>query len=120
MVRRRLFQSPKPSVHVSEFVKDVTVPEGVLDAIWSKASQLLTMPNSISKAPGLDVKSHHVISFSGSRPHLVSCKKTGQYVCDKACGNWNSLSICSHTVAVSEINGDLINFILWFKSAKKI
>ena len=65
-------------------------------------------------APGLDLKSHTIISTSGNRPHLVQAKKTGQYVCDKACGNWNSLSICSHTVAVAEVNGELFKFVAWF------
>jgi hypothetical protein len=69
--------------------------------------------------PGLDLKSHTVVSTSGNRPHFVQAKKTGQYTCDKACGNWNSLSICSHTVAVAEMNGDLSKFVSWFVKAKK-
>ena len=60
-----------------------------------------------------------MVSASGKRPHLVSVKKTGQYVCDKGCGNWNSLTICSHTVAVAEINGELSKYISWFIKAKK-
>ena len=59
------------------------------------------------------------MSSSGQRPHLVSTKKTGQYICDKACGNWNSLSICSHTVAIAETNGELPKFVSWFIKAKK-
>jgi hypothetical protein len=118
-VKRRLFQSPEPSVPVSELVGSVPIPEIILNGIWSKAAQLLSMPNAISRAPGSDMKSHAVLSFSGSRNHLVSCKKTGQYVCDKACGNWNSLGICSHTVAVAEVNDDLSSFILWYQKAKK-
>lgn len=117
--KRRLFQSPEPSVPVSELVGKVPVPEIVLSGIWNKAAQLLSMPSAISRAPGSDVKSHVVLSFSGSRHHLVSCKKTGQYTCDKACGNWNSLGICSHTVAVAEVNDDLSSFVSWYQKAKK-
>ena len=89
-----------------------------------KAAELLTTPNAISRAPGVvDSKSHHVISYSGNRPHLISYKKTGQYTCDntcdKTCANWNSLGICSHTVAVAEINSDLPSFVSWFKKVKK-
>jgi hypothetical protein len=50
---------------------------------------------------------------------LAQAKKTGQYTCDKVCGNRNSLSICSHTVAVAEINGDLSKFVAWFVKVKK-
>ena len=57
-----------------------------------------------------------MVSASGKQPHV---KKTGQYVCDKGCGNWNSLTICSHTVAVAEINGELSKYISWFIKAKK-
>ena len=102
-----------------EFTKQVSVPEMVLESIWKKASRLLTTPNAIASAPGLDLKSHSVMSSSGQRPHLVSTKKTGQYICDKACGNWNSLSICSHTVAIAETNGELPKFVSWFIKAKK-
>ena len=91
----------------------------VLQSMWKKASELITTPNIIAPAPGLDLKSHTVVSASGKRPHLVSVKKTGQYVCDKGCGNWNSLTICSRTVAVAEINGELSKYISWFVKAKK-
>lgn len=113
--RRQLFPPKELSVNYMEFTKQVSVPE----SIWKKASRLLTTPNAIASAPGLDLKSHSVMSSSGQRPHLVSTKKTGQYICDKACGNWNSLSICSHTVAIAETNGELPKFVSWFIKAKK-
>ena len=118
-VRRQLFQRDELSVDYTEFTKEVSVPDMVLQSMWKKASELITTPNMIAPAPGLDLKSHTVVSASGKRPHMVSVKKTGQYVCDKGCGNWNSLSICSHTVAVAEINGELSKYISWFVKAKK-
>ena len=53
-IKQRLFQSPEPSVPVSELVGNVPVPEVVLSGIWSKAAQLLSMYDAISRAPGLD------------------------------------------------------------------
>ena len=100
-------------------VNQVSVAAAILESIWNKASQLLHTSNSIAVAPGLDPKSHTVISASGNSPHSVQAKKTGQYVRDKACGNWNSLSMCSHTVAVAEVNGELSKFVAWFVKAKK-
>jgi len=42
------------------------------------------------------------------------------HVCDNTCGNWRSLGIvCSHSVVVAEQNGELRDFVNWFKKAKK-
>ena len=86
-VRRQLFRQDELSVDYTEFSKEVLVPDVVLQSMWKKASELITTPNMIAPAPGLDLKSHTVVSASGKRPHLVSVNKTGQYVCDKGCGN---------------------------------
>ena len=117
--KRQLFPPTSLSVDFVDFSDKVSVSAIILESIWNKASKLLSTSNAIAVAPGLDLKSHTVISTSGNRPHLVQAKKTGQYVCDKACGNWNSLSICSHTVAVAEVNGELFKFVAWFVKAKK-
>ena len=118
-VRRQLFPPANLSVDFVDFCDNVSIAAVVLESIWNKAAQLVNTPNAITVAPGLDLKSHTVISTSGNHPHLIQAKKTGQYTCDKACGNWNSLSICSHTVAVAEINGELSKFVAWFVKAKK-
>ena len=75
---------------INDFCENVSVPKQVLEGIWKKACDLLSTTNAIAAAPGLDVKTHRVVSYSGNRPHIVSVKNTGQYVCDKSCGNWNS------------------------------
>ena len=58
-------------------------------------------------------------SSSGKCPHLVMAKNKGQYCCDSDCGNHKSLGICSHSVAVAEIDGELKGFVDWFVKAKK-
>ena len=50
-----------------------------------------------------------VKSKSGSTPHLVTVTKDFQYKCDDRCPQHRSLSICSHTVAAAESNGELRN-----------
>ena len=117
-VKRQLV-FPSLSIAVEDFSESVTVPTTVLDGIWEKACTLLNTHNAIAVAPGLDVKSHSVMSYSGNRPHIVSVKSTGQHVCDKSCGNWNSLGICAHTVAVAEVNCELSRFVSWFCKDKK-
>ena len=118
-LRRQLFTSQQLSVEVSDFKDQVSIPELVLEGVWKKASSLLKSTNAIAKAPGSDEKAHSVISYSGNTPHMVTLKKNGQYVCDKSCANWNSLRICSHTVAVAELNSDLPQFVSWLIKAKK-
>lgn len=120
-VCRRLFDpndQSELSIRVDSFADLVTVPRSVLDGIWEKAFELATDPNAIASAPGYD-KGHTVKSSSGRRPHLVMAKNKGQYCCDSDCGNHKSLGICSHSVAVAEIDGELKGFVDWFVKAKR-
>ena len=116
-VRCQLFPSANLSVDFVELGDQVSVAAAILDIIWNKASQLLHTSNSIAVTPGLDPKSHIVIRASGNRPHLV-------WANDRAVCMWQSLwelelSMCSHTVAVAEVNGELSKFVAWFVKAKK-
>ena len=76
----------------------------MLDAIWSKATELINDPKEICMVPRGSTKDRIVKSSSGPRPHMVTSKKMGQYACE--CPNWNHL-ICSHTVAAAQDNDDL-------------
>jgi len=48
-----------------------------------------------------------VLSYSGKVPHLVVSSKMGDFICDSNCPNWKGLGICSHSVVVAEVNGQL-------------
>ena len=106
------------SVAVSSIGASVITPIEVLRAIWKKASELLHESKSVVIAPGHGEKSRIVRSYSGSRPHLVTRKKNGQYACDSNCPNWRSLSICAHSVAAAEDNSELHLFVKWFVTTK--
>ena len=108
---------PVLSVSVDE-LNSTTTPTEVLEAIWNKASHLMTEPNAVLLAPGCDSSSRMVKSTSGSRPHLVVWKKSEQFCCE--CPNWRSLGICAHSVAAAEDKHDLHAFVTWFAKAKKI
>ena len=56
-----------------------------------------------------------VLSYSGKMPHMVTPKKGGDFSCDSNCPSWKSMGICSHSVAVAEVNKKLPQFL----SAKK-
>jgi len=52
-----------------------------------------------------------VLSYSGKIPHMVSYNKTGDFTCDINYSNWKGLGICSHSVAVTEVNDQLQEFL---------
>ena len=96
------------SISIKE-LSSVSSPSDVIVAIWSKATKLLHEVNAVVLAPGYDNAARIVKSCSGTRPHLVLRKRSGQYCCDSACPNWRSLGICAHSVA----------YVTWFSKAKK-
>ena len=55
-----------------------------------------------------------VASRSNSHPHLVTKGKNGAYHCDADCVNYRSMKLCSHVVAVAEVNGELSEFVETF------
>ena len=59
-----------------------------------------------------------VISYSSSMPHLVLRGSNGQYRCDDKCIAWTSSGICSHSIAVAEVNHDLHTFLQWYNMSE--
>ena len=91
----------------------VNIPFTCLEGIWVKDKQLIATEGAI--VPAQLPEARMGLSYSGKAPHMVTPKKGGDFSCDSSCPNWKSLRICSHSVAVAEINGKLPQFI----SAKK-
>ena len=60
------------------------------------------------------------MSRLGKRPHLVTKGKTGIYSCDSDCPNWKSMSVCSHTVAVAHISGQMQEFCDQYRKQKRL
>ena len=58
-----------------------------------------------------------VKSKSGSTPYLIFVNRV-KCECDDKCPHFKSIKLCSHTVAASEVNGELREFISWFKTKK--
>ena len=62
-----------------------------------------------------------VASSTGNTPHLVTTLTnfTGQFTCDAQCPMYSTYKkLCSHTVAVAEINGKLAEFVNWISKKK--
>ncbi len=107
-------QSLSTDVHAT----GLPIPQGILDGIWKKASELLSLPGAIGIAPGLAPQARTVISKSRSGFHTIVPGKAGRFSCD--CPNYKSLNVCAHTVAIAEINNVLPQFIAWVKKTTKV
>ena len=91
--------------------KQENIPLKWLEGMWGKASQLITSDNAIIPAPGQDPEVRMVLSYSSKMLHMVTPKKGGYFSCDSNCLTWKSMGICSHSVAVAEINKKLPQFL---------
>lgn len=107
--------SHRCEAHLDVSVSDchiTTLSSGVLDGIWAKAELLITSENSIVNVPWMktQVKAKLVKSSSAEQPHLV--KAIGDhYKCDDRCQMFKGFSLCSHVVAVAQLNGELAAFL---------
>ena len=79
---------------------------------------MLQSKDAIASAPGYPTEARTVKSYSKTGFHLVVPGRNGKYTCD--CPNFQSLSICSHSVSVPELNKKLPDFIQWFRKLKKL
>lgn len=107
------------SMDVDSVSSLVNVPLPCLKGIWQKASELLASPDKIVAAPGHSPEAKMVASHTGPRPHLVLPCKSGIFKCDNDCLNYKSMGMCSHSVAVANLNGSLHQFISAFSKLKK-
>ena len=112
----RIDESDRPalSVEVTSFAHVVKTPKPVLQGIWKKAAKLVTNPHKMPPAPGCSPLARMMESTSGKKPHPVSPGKGGKFICDSKCPNYKSFAICSHVIAVAEVNHMFKEFISQF------
>lgn len=106
------------SVSFEDAAKRANIPLKCLEGIWGKATRLLNSDDAVAPAPGQKPETRMVLSYSGKTSHLVGFNKTGDFICDSNRPNWKGLGICSHTVVVAEVNGQLQE-ILSIKKRRK-
>ena len=58
-----------------------------------------------------------VLSYSSAIPHLVLKGTNGQFKCDSSCLKWRSSKLCSHSLAVAELNNGLPAFLHGFNQS---
>ena len=106
------------SVNINDVSANSTIPLTVYEGIWEKALRLISQEGSMAAAPGYPSEARTVQSASKTGFHLVTPGSNNKFNCD--CANNRSLGICSHVVAVAEVNGKLKQFIELYRKAKKM
>ena len=77
-------------------------PAEAISGIAKKAAEILQTDGAIVSAPDQPPDAKMVISRSGKHPHLVlPMKKSAGLSCDDECPQYQSIKLCSHTVAAS-------------------
>jgi hypothetical protein len=108
------------SMDAEAVAKSSNLPVVCVEGILQKASKLLQEENAIVPAPGQSSEARMVLSYSNKTPHMVTPVKGGGFTCDMNCPNWKSIGLCSHSVAVAEVNGKLAQFLAVVKKKKKV
>lgn len=107
------------SISADEAREGLNIPITCLEGVWKKATELLRTDSAMSSAPGQESEARMVLSYSGKTPHLVVPTKQGGFSCDSNCPSWKSIGVCSHVVAVAEVNGKLSQLVAYLKQKKK-
>ena len=98
-----------------------SLPADMIQLLWKKAERLLTIPNGVCNAPGMN-NAKCVASESGEKPHIVvqSRHKEGVINCDDACLGWKAQRICAHVLAAAESMGCLNTFLKGYNKGTKV
>ena len=94
-----------------------TIAPGTLESIWKKAESHVHNKGHVFEVPWLPGgKARFVKSATTDQPHMVkpNPKAVQQYCCDDRCPMFKGFSLCSHTVAVAQVNNDLQSFVKWY------
>ena len=107
---------PSLSVDFVSVASNCDLQNSLVQSIWDKASRLVNTKGAMAPAPGYPPEARTVQSTSKTGFHLVTPGSNGKFNCD--CANYHSLNLCSHAVAVAEINGRLAQFVEWHRKLK--
>lgn len=105
------------SVGADVIAETLQLPITCVEGICIKAKELLNAENAIVPAPGQCSEARMVLSYSKKTPHMVTPTKDGGFSCDS---DWKSLGICSHSVAVAELNQGFKKFLSCLKRKQRV
>ena len=90
------------------------ISESTVSGIWKKAANILvSRSEQVLEVPWIDNRKTRLVKSSSSPlPHLLTHQTKNQlYCCDSNCVMFKSFHLCSHVIAVAEINGELELFL---------
>ena len=99
------------------------IPATILRNMYQQAVSLLATENSVTLAPGKPPKgsvNHHFVKNDKGNtctPHYVKSMKSG-IVCDDYCYRYQNSKLCSHILAVAELQGRLKGVLSDFAHVK--
>ena len=102
----------------------IRVPYEVLKQMIQKAGvHLARSKEAIVAAPGANAVPEHYVESERGSPYVVKTKNSKRYgvyyECDGKCISYAAYSLCSHTIAVAELEGNAETFINWYKLNKQ-
>lgn len=103
----------------------IDVPYAILKPMFEKAARTATNKacywNVPASAEGTSRITYMVASHSNvNHTHTVSLNmKSKRVECGKLCANFSAYGICSHCIAVAEIEKCLPEFLAWYRKSKK-
>ena len=102
----------------------IRVPFEVLSQIFQKAGILLSRSKeSIVAAPGANAHPQHYVESEHGSPYVVTTKNSKRsgvyYECNGNCIPFATYNLCSHTLAVADLDGNTEAFLHWYKVNKQ-
>ena len=102
----------------------VRVPFPIFTQIFKKAGVLFgRKEEATAAAPGANAVPEHYVESEGASPHAVKTKTSSRlgsyYKCDGNCIHYAAYNLCTHTIAVAELEDNTQTFISWYKLTKQ-
>ena len=104
----------------------IRVPFSMLDAMFHKAGLLISRgQQAIVAAPGASANPQRFVENESApaSPYIVTSKSSKRgvlyYECSANCIPFAAYGLCSHVLAIAELDHKLEDFIMWYKKQKQ-
>lgn len=104
----------------------IRVPFSMLTAMFHKASVLISRrQEAIVAAPGANANPQRFVENESApaSPYIVTSKSSKRgglyYECSSNCISFAAYGLCSHVLAVAELDKKLEDFVMWYKKLKQ-
>ena len=98
------------------------LPAYLAEKVWKETTITLKNETSICPSPGCDDSSQWLVAstdYKRKSPYFVQIHKSGQIVCEQACGVFKCSKVCVHCISVAYKTNQLEKFVKWFQQKEK-